>query len=83
MSKDYGDIRGVQQNEQAVGELVECVGSAEPLSIEIPESTITIATPEEKKWFSIWDSYKKAVKKLTKPSSVHPSSFSGQDFSNG
>ena len=75
MSKDYKNTQGVQQDEQASRELVDCVDSAEPSSIETPESATTITTSEEKKGFSIWDSYKKAVKKLTKPSSVHTLSW--------
>ena len=59
MSKDCENTQGVQQDEQAARELVECVDSAEPSSIETPESATTIATSEEKKGFSIWDSYKK------------------------
>ena len=64
-----------QDSQQALGELVED-SSIEPISTETSKSVTTI-TASGKKGFSIWESYRKAVKKLVKPtsSSSSPSSY--------
>ena len=57
-------------------QLEECVDNTEPTSTETSESITTTTTSEKKKQISIWESYKKAVKILAKPtSSSHPLSF--------
>ena len=69
--------QNTRDSQQAVGELVECVDNTEPTSSETSEN-VTITTTSEKKGFNVWESYKKAVKKLAKPassSSSHPLSF--------
>ena len=64
-----------QDLQQALGESVKD-SSIEPISTETSKSVTTI-TASGKKGFSIWESYRKAVKKLAKPtsSSSSPSSY--------
>ena len=61
-----------QDSQQALGESVED-SSIESISTETSKSA-TITTASGKKEFSIWESYKKAVKKLAKPTSPSSSS---------
>ena len=56
-----------QDSQQALGESVED-SSIEPISTETSKN-VTITTASGKKGFSIWESYKNAMKKLAKPTS--------------